>query len=245
MSSVPLYVAMAEIAREKGIVVLLLGEGADELFMGYGSYLSLIHEPQPSAVGFYLSPDRRRLASRLLGKDAVDEVTTGWMSAMGTRGSDLVANSIRSFELEHSLEPLLRRADHALMSVAIEGRTPFLHGAVPATAAALPVASLLDGGLTKAALRVAYGDSLPGGHSRSSKRPFRAPIQSWLADPLRPLLETTLARNRDALSSCGVDPDACGQVVVELERGSADAANLAYCLLTLCLWLEWLSVLQA
>ena len=40
MTSFPLYLALAEAAKKAGVVVLLTGEGADELFAGYPSYLS-------------------------------------------------------------------------------------------------------------------------------------------------------------------------------------------------------------
>ncbi|WP_031757480.1 asparagine synthase-related protein, partial [Pseudomonas aeruginosa] len=38
--------------------------------------------------------------------------------------------AIGQFDLHYSLEPLLRRADHLLMSRTIEARTPYLHGAL-------------------------------------------------------------------------------------------------------------------
>lgn len=44
-------------------------------------------------------------------------------------------------EPDHSSEPLLLRAGHLLMSRSIEGRTPFLHGAVPQLALRLDAES--------------------------------------------------------------------------------------------------------
>lgn len=239
MSSVPLYLALARLAVQQGIVVLLLGEGPDELLMGYRSYLALAGGDRP-ALAFYLAPERRRLASRLLGAGVVDGVASRLATALGRCGPGPESERVRRYELEHSLEPLLRRADHLLMSHAVEGRTPFLHGGLPELAAGLPAERLLAGGQTKVPLRAAYRHRLPDGRATAPKRAFRAPVQSWLAGPLHPMLRRSLTESSESLAACGVDPAGCQHVLDELRRGSAEAASLAFCLLTLAIWLRWL-----
>jgi asparagine synthase (glutamine-hydrolysing) len=79
---VPVYY-VAKLARENGVIVCQVGEGADELFWGYPSWKTALEEQKRANVwprGAY-----RFVAwgARLLGKDGGDRYDHVWRAAMG------------------------------------------------------------------------------------------------------------------------------------------------------------------
>ncbi|MGI5429078.1 asparagine synthetase B family protein [Streptomyces sp. CA-179760] len=235
MTSVPMYAELARLAQESGIVVLLAGEGADELFGGYRSYLRLPDTTDPAS--FYLPTARADLLRSLLDPDAHEAAHGALHDALPTSGDRQVTEIVREFEYTHSLEPLLRRADHLLMARGVEGRTPFLHGGLPALAAALPFAGLVGGGQTKLPLRQAYAADLPA-YRDEIKKPFRAPVADWLTGPAAERAVAGLQGHRDRLTGPGLRPEGVDHLVAGLRAGDPTAAELAFPLLTLGAWLE-------
>ncbi|MET9811781.1 asparagine synthase-related protein [Streptomyces sp. NPDC006355] len=235
MTSVPMYAALARLARDSGIVVLLAGEGADELFGGYRSYLRLRDSTDPAS--FYLPTARADRLRSLLAPDAYRTARTALHDALPASGGRQTAEVVREFEYTHSLEPLLRRADHLLMAQGVEGRTPFLHGGLPALAAALPFAGLVGGGQTKLPLRRAYAAELPA-YLDEVKKPFRAPVADWLTGPAADRAVAGLRGHRDRLTGAGLRPEGIDQLPAGLRAGDPAAAELAFPLLTLGAWLE-------
>ncbi|WP_051830976.1 MULTISPECIES: asparagine synthetase B family protein [Streptomyces] len=238
LTSVPMYAALARLARESGIVVLLVGEGADEVFGGYRSYLGL--DAVAGAADFYLPTERAGLLRELVGAAAYDGARSALVEALPAAAGRPVGDVVREFEYEHSLEPLLRRADHLLMAQGVEGRTPFLHGGLPALAASLPFDALVRDGQTKVPLRQAYATELP--HFLDEvKKPFRAPVDAWLTGPRVARVRADLVRHRDRLVAAGLRPDVLDGLPNRIAAGDATATGLAFPLLTLGAWLEWLA----
>ena len=86
MSSLPLYTRLAAVAAEAGVTTLLLGEGADEMFCGYRSYLNF---DRVGLRNYVLKPVVRASVEPLLSKRAmaeVEEVLSGYVS--GLPGAD-------------------------------------------------------------------------------------------------------------------------------------------------------------
>lgn len=237
LTSVPMYAALARTAREAGIVVLLVGEGADELFGGYRSYLGLT-DMGASAEAFFTSAGRVAVVRDLLGANAVAKALEALREALPTCSD--TTEIVRRFEREHSLEPLLRRADHLLMAEGIEGRTPFLHGDLASLADALPWHELVRDGQTKVALRRAYADRLPQ-FATEIKKPFRAPVARWLVGAAAGRLAQELAGYRSRLAEVGVRPEGVNTVINALAAGRPKAAEIAFALRTLGVWLDHLS----
>lgn len=238
MTSVPMYAALARLARESGIVVLIIGEGADEVFCGYRSYLGLAGATK--AADFYLTAERAALLRDLVGTQTYEAAQEALAAALPAPEGRDVGEVVREFEQEHSLEPLLRRADHLLMAEGVEGRTPFLHGGLPALAALLPFGALVRGGQTKVPLRQAYAAELPH-YVNEVKKPFRAPVDVWLTGHTAPGVRAELARHRERLAGVGLRPAALDSVLDRIAAGDAAVTGVIFPLLTLGAWLEWLT----
>lgn len=247
MSSIPMYAALAKLAATSGIIVLLVGEGADELFGGYNRYVPLHAGAISNPLEFYLPQERRELVTRLLGPDVTDAATDALRAAL-RRAEENVAGPnptpvdvVRTFELEHSLEPLLRRTDHLLMAEGIEGRTPFLHAGLPELAARLPASALVRGTRTKGVLRDAFADLLPPRYRDQTKRPFRAPVEQWLSGPLLPRVDAVLAEATESLyQRLGVLPAGMTALRKRMAFGDPTAFSIGFSLLTTVEWLAWL-----
>ncbi|MCG6122419.1 MAG: asparagine synthetase B [Microvirga sp.] len=183
MSSLPLYYALGEAARAQGATVLLLGEGADEIFGGYESYRAFdpTSENLRRAIGaFYLGGGGGRYLNALLGPTAFEALGRRLDRRIQSLVDGLAPKqALLAVERVLSLEPLLRRADHTLMAAGVEGRTPFLHGRAPDIASALPDSELWNAKDTKRALRRAYRAVLPAASAMAPKRALRAPGRFW------------------------------------------------------------------
>lgn len=238
MTSAPLYLGLAEKAAEAGVVVLLLGEGADELFCGYRSYLPMLSGW--SLRDFLFRPLERAVCQRLFS----GEIQARCAAALDVFTRALPEGDqwtqLRAAEMSHNLEPLLLRADHTLMRCSIEGRTPFLHGDVADLAFSLPIDSLLSPNQTKVFLRQAYFRDLPAHFSTEIKKPFRAPVATWFVGPLKAWLTEEFSRQEAVFACLGIEPGGLEHVLTKTAQGHARMAKVAFCLLTLGFWIDWL-----
>ena len=238
MTSAPLYLRLAEQAAQAGVTVLMLGEGADELFCGYRSYLPMLGDW--SLRDFHYRPAERRAIAGLLDTGAQTRIDSALDSFLGDLPGDNDWGRLRAAELGHNLLPLLNRSDHTLMRMSIEGRTPFLHGDVASQAFRLPIDALLRDGQTKVFLREAYADLLPAHYAAERKKPFRAPIASWFASALAPWLTAELARGAGVFAALGINAAGVQRIGAQAITGDPAAARIAFCLLTLLLWVDGL-----
>ena len=240
LSSVPLYGALADVAKAAGIVVLQVGEGADELFMGYSSYRSIDTTEPDFPFLFMLPPARHAYLAALYGDGVIERCREVYRQTYPLRDDISALERLRRIELDHSLEPLLQRADQILMSRSIEGRTPFLHGDVPQLALSLTVERHLSGAHSKPMLRAAFPeiDRLDGPWRR--KTPFRAPVARWLQTTLRPWMTRALDEGGPVLRELGLREDGIALVRRDALDGKAPALDMALALMSLVFWAGWL-----
>lgn len=137
-------------ARRQGLKVVLVGEGADELFGGYPMFGAALRLRGPAAWRrFQLY---RRYASRRFGSlyaqfsrdfGAVDDGDGfAWVEA------------VRRFELTHQLaNQYVVKVDRASMAEGVEARTPYLDRRVVAAAMKFPACELAVDGERKRPLR--------------------------------------------------------------------------------------------
>lgn len=236
MSSLPLYLRLAKLAKKNGITVLLLGEGADELFCGYRSYIPL-KEGAPLSH-FVFTAKAREYMRRLLSDSDFTVLTKALDAKLEGLPSSSKWGKLRSLEATFSLEPLLHRADHLLMSQSIEGRTPFLHGETPEMAFSFGGDELLSDSQTKVVLRKAYDGFLPDAFQTEIKRPFRAPFVDWLSSDLKEEVAQEVGRAVPFLISIGVSECGVWHTFDHALQGCEDACRLIFCLLSFSIWLQ-------
>lgn len=175
MSSVPLIYALAKATAELNNIVLLTGEGADELFLGYQSYRN-ISEPQ-DYLNILLNSERKTIIKSIIG-DSAFELTKKRFREKFTGDYSDIAEYIKNYEMKISLEPLLQRQDHLLMHYGIEGRTPFLHSHISTYANRLKYKEMIYKSETKFPISNVLKHMQPN-IARKEKVPFRSPIHIW------------------------------------------------------------------
>ncbi|MCG8028061.1 MAG: asparagine synthetase B [Candidatus Thiodiazotropha taylori] len=237
MTSVGLYEALATASKSCGIKTLLLGEGADELFMGYKSYRDtdrLSMDDNSLLMAFVVPTQHLRVIEKLIGPERV-KYTLRKFAAMSP--SSGWPDSLRTYEIKSSLVSLLERADHCLMGASIEGRTPFLHGKVPDYALSIGADEHFSEAQGKILLRQAYHGNT---HiTNRAKVPFRAPFSDWLDKYLYKDVNEIIDSSATRFRSFGVDM----KVVQRLLKKSkiSEFHKIIFLLLSLSLWAESLN----
>ncbi len=181
MTSITLYYALAKKAKELGCIVMLTGEGADEMFLGYNTYTDL--KNTDDFLKKITGNGRISILKQLFGEERIDKVTERFYNTFDTKSSD-IAQVIREIEKKISLQPLLQRQDHIFMRFGIEGRTPFLHSDIPLMAERIKYEDLVSGTETKKALKQILHD-IYGFKGIKKKTAFRSPINEWFNGELR------------------------------------------------------------
>ena len=205
----PSSVAMLQIserARADGIVVLLSGEGADELFGGY----SFLHRPERRDVE---RRDRRaesvvRRLYRWAGRHGLERAATGAPAGLGPSAvvnaeeRAIVARGLAAYDgllggadrrlagrlvgdLEAYLPHLLNRQDGAAMAVGVEMREPFLDADLVALCLALPLEQRVAPA-QKGLLRELARRRLPSTAVERPKLGFGMDASAYLRGAVRP-----------------------------------------------------------
>ncbi|MCW7762563.1 asparagine synthetase B family protein [Photorhabdus luminescens] len=240
LSSAPLYISLAEVAKEVGIEVLVLGEGADELFMGYTSYSQINTTDSNSFYRFMVPAVKEPYLRALIGTENLKDMQDLLEVIYPTFKNMSLLQRIREAEIDHSLEPLLQRADQILMARSIEGRVPFLHGDVPNIAFSISPEEHIKNGIGKSFLRSAFPELDIKKSPWQTKYPFRAPINDWLCGPLRNWADELLRLNSQKLQEMGLHLDGINLVRRGLAKRESAAATIAMSLLSLVFWSEYL-----
>jgi len=215
--------ALAAAVRTAGHKVVLVGEGADELFGGYPWY-RLALEPELAAdPGLLFDRYRQRRAqSNLLGclrpeaRRHADERATAQRTAFVAWCRELPTDALGAFQAFDLVTQLqynqLLRVDRMFMAHGVEARVPFLYRPVLAACAALPPAGKLlspdgPGRREKVALGAAFAGLLPPAVATRPKFGATGTVDlwsTWLAEGLmaahdRCLRDEALQPARDLL----------------------------------------------
>ena len=178
-AALPSYKLAEAASRE--VKVVLVGEGGDELFAGYGRYRSVI---RPWWRG------RRAMRTRgaLDGLGLLREEPRGWRlgieaaEATQARPWRSALQTAQAVDLADWLpHDLCTKLDRTLMAHGVEGRTPFLDPVVAAAAFRLPDHLKIRGGLGKWLLRRWLETHLPAAEPFAKKRGFTVPAAAWIA----------------------------------------------------------------
>lgn len=207
----PLYWLCAE--ARKHVTVALAGEGADEIFAGYGYYRDfspepglrayfrallrgrpipmnsprLIHNDIPATPsGFPLLTD---VAGRIaLHEEALDRDPDAWetalMSWLGT-SKDALQRATAADLATWLPDNLLIKFDRMAMAHSLEGRAPFLMPELVNAALHLPGMHRMAKGTSKIALRRIAERWIPRDIIHRKKQGFVLPMKNWLLDWFR------------------------------------------------------------
>lgn len=183
------------------VKVVLVGEGADELFAGYswhrmavGSF-SLIPKAIKSRFYFYLNTFYRR-------RKNLPDIYKKFKNNFNLEGQrrDFLSRMML-FELENLLpDCLLMKVDKMTMAHSLEARAPFLDHKLVEFAVALPAGQKIRNSVNKYILRKFMENKLPPEIIGRKKHGFLVPITKWLNGELKEYAEQILLR-QDSFST--------------------------------------------
>jgi asparagine synthase (glutamine-hydrolysing) len=207
------FALICRVARAEGVLVLLSGEGADELFGGYAWRYARHRTLLEVARMLALLPRRMRQWIRRVGYAASGLPVTGlrfdeliplalslvdrdarraWRAAcesaysfVPSAGDRAVLGAMLS-DLKDFLVPLLRRLDRMSMRASIECRVPFLDHRVVETAVHIPLGQRGGGKGEKKILRRIAARHLPSSIVSRRKVGFPLPLGEYLSPLARP-----------------------------------------------------------
>ncbi len=258
-SAVPTVALCREVARH--VKVVLTGDGGDELFAGYGRYRQLARFPHLSFASvaapwierlpyFRRRGSLRRLSSLVGSRGmaryrALVEVFSlvERCTLLGQRARTAASpanlpndvDSALSFDLTVYLpDDLLVKMDIASMRWGLEARAPLLDHVLADMAVPLNVTTKQSRTEGKLIFKAAVADLVPPAILRRKKRGFGSPVESWLAGPLRPMLEDFL-RPRNAWVRGFMDGKAL-DLILDRTAVRSGNAHQAWALLALEAW---------
>jgi asparagine synthase (glutamine-hydrolysing) len=171
----PHYLSYFVLCRQASMLskVLITGEGADELFMGYDHYLA----PGASfAFREYLSPGDEDGFTATTGERPFDGIRqAAGVAALRARAVSSRMLS-REYELKSHLLTLLARNDKMGMASSVEVRAPFLDREMMGLSMALSDSELVVDGSTKHILKRLFAARFPGIKPQARKIGFRVPF---------------------------------------------------------------------
>jgi asparagine synthase (glutamine-hydrolysing) len=193
-ASIVAQYAVMELAKEKGVTVLLDGQGADEQLAGYiPYYYTYINQLFYNSKSFYRNEFDSFNQMHPLFK--IDEIGKGLSTRMKLGlakrkvlgqelpSMNLLVKALYKDTLICGLKELLRYADRNSMAHSREVRLPFLSHKLVEFVFSLPDDFKLNLGWTKYILRLAMNNTLPESICwRVDKIGYEPPQNSWLSD---------------------------------------------------------------
>jgi len=253
---------LARAAREH-VTVVLSGEGADELFGGYPTYLGHKLAPRYQALPLLVRKGVRGLAHALpasgkkvtlefLLKRFVADVERPWSERhlrwFGTglgaalpeleisQGDPLAAAMLLDYR-SYLRDNLLVKVDRATMLSSIEARAPFLDREVSAFALSLPSDMRVRRMTTKWVLKKAAEKWLPHDVIYRRKRGLSVPTATWINGGLRSEVDRLLAPERLRAMPLFDEPHIT-RLLAEHRSGQANHTRALWAVLMLQYWLE-------
>jgi asparagine synthase (glutamine-hydrolysing) len=185
---------LAGLAKDKGLKVVLSGEGADEIFGGYSRYRrstwlwGLLGRRSRTHGVFDKMTNKRPMFDHWR-----DGLRKAEQEEMGTDRSPM--QRLQAVDCAEWLpNDLMVKLDRCLMAHGVEGRTPFLDPVVGPYAFDLPDDMKVRGKLGKFLLREWLSKNLPEADALGKKTGFNPPIGEWIDSYKEDLQRLVLAQ---------------------------------------------------
>jgi asparagine synthase (glutamine-hydrolysing) len=251
---------LARAAREH-VKVVLSGEGADELFGGYPTYLGHKIAPKYDALPSFVRAAVRKLAFALpssgkkvtlefLLKRFVSDAERPWVERhlrwFGIGLAELPAIAAGTAPLEGAMlldyrsylrDNLLVKVDRATMLSSVEARAPYLDRDVTRFALSLPVDLRVRGLTTKWVLKKAAAKWVPRDVIYRRKRGLSVPTATWINRGLRAEVDRLLAPARLRQRGIVNEPQVTA-LLAEHRTARANHAKALWAVVMLEYWLE-------
>lgn len=254
---------LARAAREN-VKVILSGEGADELFGGYPTYLGHKIAPQYQAlpslirsairgIAFSLPPSGKKVTLEYLLKRFVADAGRPWTERhlrwFGTgmmahalpdvqaNGEDALTGAMLLDYRSYLRDNLLVKVDRATMLSSVEARAPFLDHEVTQFALSLPPELRVRRLTTKWVLKKAAEKWLPREVIYRRKRGLSVPVANWINRGLRGEVDRLLERSRLDEQDL-VDAEKVTELLAEHRANRANHAKPLWAVIMLQYWLE-------
>lgn len=187
---------------------------------------------------FFGAGDLAALATPALQARWAADVEAPARQAWQTRApGDAVDGAMRIDLATYLPDDLLTMADRMSMAHSLEVRAPFCDHRVIEAALALPSSAKVAGLRLKAVLKDAFADVLPAPIRRRRKQGFMIPLNRWLRDDLRGLVDTLLAPEQ--VRARGLfRPEAVARLRSEHAAGARTHGDRLWTLLMLELWMR-------
>ena len=258
-NSVPMHLIFRFAKETVGTTVLLSGEGADELFGGYGWYATMLKRERLLRVpglgrsarlfarrwpvlSKVLAPDYPLLANAVLDRSAVADLVGTSTNYLDSRrrfwpAGKGAADGLFQFDQRVYLEPLLQRQDRMSMAAGVEARVVFLDHPLVRWINGVPTSEKIRGGSRKALLKAIAARWLPQHIIHRPKVGFTLPLGSWLrSGPLARELDRI--REPDAFVRSVLSGPAIDRLLGEHTAGIQDHAEPLWSLLSLNVWAD-------
>jgi asparagine synthase (glutamine-hydrolysing) len=217
--------------------VLLTGEGADDIFLGYFPKWTFDHSVDDLMKLFIQRP----MLEKLLGADGVERAVAGRHDLINQeRFSGFSARQTASaVTIETVLHGLLARHDRMFMASSIEGRPPFCSNRMVEARFAMPDDAVHDGMNGKVALKNMLAEYTDHDFAFRKKIGFSSPFGDWCASPkiwngyVQSIDEERMADfiNVDALREHAVMPEG-------RDKWSGQNLNMIFSITQMQLWMN-------
>lgn len=253
---------LARTAREH-VKVILSGEGADELFGGYPTYLghklAPLYDAMPAAlrwtlkkIAFALPSSGKKVTLEYLLKKFVTDAERPWIERhlrwfgtglaspsglpdVGAIGEDALTGAMLLDYRSYLRDNLLVKVDRATMLSSVEARAPYLDRFLTAFALSLPRELRVRRLTTKWVLKKAAEKWLPKDVIYRRKRGLSVPVASWINRGLRSEVDRLLKPER--LEGIIYAP-MIARLLKEHREGRANHAKPLWAVIMLQYWLE-------